>query len=170
MKRMLMTKQTMVSCLLPCQRTAECACEWTSEFPQEKLPFHEEQSVSFCCVTILQHSWLSCVAGWCHAWSHGWVKRAIEQLWFKASGLKPQTQSGTVRHQNWGVLWCVVLHAEWLLVCSHLWVLLVLEVLVDRGIEVLGIALIQAVNLSLLLDLHVPLSQDELADGLKTWK
>lgn len=43
-----------------------------------------------------------------------------------------------------------------------------LEVLVDRGMEVLGIALIQAVNLSLLLDPHVPLSQDELADGLKT--
>lgn len=44
--------------------------------------------------------------------------------------------------------------------------LLVLEVLVDGGVEVLGVALVQTVDLPLLLDLHVPLSQDELADGL----
>ena len=50
---------------------------------------------------------------------------------------------------------------------SHLGVLLVLEVLVDRGVEVLGVAFVQTVDLSLLLDLHVPLSQDELAYGLR---
>lgn len=44
--------------------------------------------------------------------------------------------------------------------------LLVLEVLVDGGVEVLGVALVKTVDLPLLLDLHVPLSQDELADGL----
>lgn len=41
-----------------------------------------------------------------------------------------------------------------------------LEVLVDGGVEVLGVALVKTVDLPLLLDLHVPLSQDELADGL----
>lgn len=51
--------------------------------------------------------------------------------------------------------------------CSHLRELLVLQVLVDGGVEVLGIALVDAVDLSLLLDLHVPLSQDELTNGLK---
>lgn len=50
---------------------------------------------------------------------------------------------------------------------SHLRVLLVLEVLVDGGVEVLGVALVQTVDLALRLDLHVPLSQDELADGLQ---
>lgn len=48
----------------------------------------------------------------------------------------------------------------------HLWVLLVLEVLVDGGVEVLGVALVKTVDLPLLLDLHVSLSQDELANGL----
>lgn len=42
-----------------------------------------------------------------------------------------------------------------------------LEVLVDGGVEVFGIALVYAVDLPLLLDLHIPLSQDELADALK---
>lgn len=42
-----------------------------------------------------------------------------------------------------------------------------LEVLVDGGVEVLGVALINTVDLPLLLDLHVPVSQDELADGLR---
>lgn len=41
-----------------------------------------------------------------------------------------------------------------------------LEVLVNGGVEVLGVALVETVDLPLLLDLHVPLSQDELADGL----
>lgn len=49
---------------------------------------------------------------------------------------------------------------------SHLRVLLVLEVLIDGGVEVLGVALVQTVDLALRLDLHVPLSQDELANGL----
>lgn len=40
------------------------------------------------------------------------------------------------------------------------------EVLVDGGVEVLGVALVQAVDLPPGLDLHVPLGQDELADGL----
>lgn len=50
---------------------------------------------------------------------------------------------------------------------SHLWVLLVLQVLVDGGVEVLGVTLVEAVNLPFLLDFNVPLNQDELADGLK---
>lgn len=50
--------------------------------------------------------------------------------------------------------------------CSHLRVLLVFEVLVDGGVEVLGVALVQAVDLPPGLDPHVPLGQDELADGL----
>lgn len=49
---------------------------------------------------------------------------------------------------------------------AHLRVLLVLEVLVDGGVEVLGVALVEAVDLPLGLDPHVPLGQDELADGL----
>lgn len=51
--------------------------------------------------------------------------------------------------------------------CSHLRVLLVLQVLVDGRVEVLGVALVDAVDLPLRLDLHVLLGQDELADGLK---
>lgn len=50
---------------------------------------------------------------------------------------------------------------------SYLWVLLVLQVLVDGGVEVLGVTLVEAVDLPFLLDLYVPLNQDELADGLK---
>lgn len=42
-----------------------------------------------------------------------------------------------------------------------------LEVLVDGGVEVLGVALVQAVDLPLRLDFHVPLSQDELAEALR---
>lgn len=42
-----------------------------------------------------------------------------------------------------------------------------LEVLVDGGVEVLGVALVKTVDLPLRLDLHVPLSQDELTDGLR---
>lgn len=49
---------------------------------------------------------------------------------------------------------------------AHLGVLLVLEVLVDGGVEVLGVALIKTVDLPPFLDLHVLLSQDELADRL----
>lgn len=49
---------------------------------------------------------------------------------------------------------------------THLGVLLVFEVLVDGGVEVLGVALVEAVDLPLGLDPHVPLGQDELADGL----
>lgn len=41
------------------------------------------------------------------------------------------------------------------------------EVLVDGGVEVLGVALVQAVDLPSGLDPHVPLDQDELADGLR---
>lgn len=41
-----------------------------------------------------------------------------------------------------------------------------LQVLVDGGVEVFGVALVQTVDLSLLLDLHIPLGQDELTDGL----
>lgn len=48
----------------------------------------------------------------------------------------------------------------------YLWVLLVFEVFIDRGVEVLGVALIQTVDLPLWLDLDIPLSQDELANGL----
>lgn len=42
-----------------------------------------------------------------------------------------------------------------------------LQVLVDGGVEVLGVTLVQAVDFSFLLDPNVPLSQDELADGLR---
>lgn len=42
-----------------------------------------------------------------------------------------------------------------------------LEVFVDGGVEVLGVALVKTVDLSLRLDLHIPLSQDELTDGLR---
>lgn len=42
-----------------------------------------------------------------------------------------------------------------------------LQVLVDGRVEVLGVALVDAVDLPLRLDLHVLLGQDELADGLK---
>lgn len=48
----------------------------------------------------------------------------------------------------------------------YLGVLLVFEVLVDGGVEVLGVALVEAVDLPLGLDPHVPLGQDELANGL----
>lgn len=41
---------------------------------------------------------------------------------------------------------------------SHLRVLLVLQVLVDGGVEVLGVALVEAVGLPFLLDLNVPLN------------
>lgn len=44
-----------------------------------------------------------------------------------------------------------------------------LQVLVDGGVEVLGVTLVQAVDFSFLLDLNVPLGQDELADGLR-WR
>ena len=50
---------------------------------------------------------------------------------------------------------------------SHLWILLVLQVLIDGRVEVFGVALVQAVDLSFRLDLHVPLAEDELTDGLK---
>lgn len=40
------------------------------------------------------------------------------------------------------------------------------EVFIDGGVKVLGVALVQTVDLPLGLDLHAPLSQDELADGL----
>lgn len=40
------------------------------------------------------------------------------------------------------------------------------EVLVDGGVQVLGVALVDAVDLPPGLDPHVPLGQDELADGL----
>lgn len=51
--------------------------------------------------------------------------------------------------------------------CSHRRVLLVLQVLVDGGMEVLGVALVQTVDLSPRLDRHVPLSEDELTNGLR---
>lgn len=50
---------------------------------------------------------------------------------------------------------------------GHLGVLLVLQVLVDGGVEVLSVALVQAVDFSSGFDGHAPLSQDELADGLR---
>lgn len=40
------------------------------------------------------------------------------------------------------------------------------EVFIDGGVEVLGVALVQTVDLPLGLDPHAPFSQDELADGL----
>lgn len=42
-----------------------------------------------------------------------------------------------------------------------------LQVLVDGGVEVFGVALVQTVDLSFWLDLHISFSQDELAKGLK---
>jgi len=45
--------------------------------------------------------------------------------------------------------------------------LLLLQVLGDLGVEVLRVAFVQTVDLSLLLDLHVSIHQDELTDGLK---
>jgi len=52
---------------------------------------------------------------------------------------------------------------------SNLRILLVLEVLVDGGVEVFGVALVQTVDLSPRLHLHVLLRQDELADGLQEY-
>lgn len=49
---------------------------------------------------------------------------------------------------------------------SYLGVLLVFEVFIDGGVEVLGVALVQTVDLPLGLDPHAPFSQDELADAL----
>lgn len=76
------------------------------------------------------------------------------RFWLEITGSKPQKpESGFKKQRVMGQ--------------AHLRVLLVLEVLVDGGVEVLGVALIQAVDLALGLDLHVPLGQDELADGLR---
>lgn len=44
--------------------------------------------------------------------------------------------------------------------------LLLLQILRDGGLEVFGVALVQAVNLAALLDPHVAVHQDELAEGL----
>ena len=89
------------------------------------------------------------------------------QLRLEVSHSTQQTQSGTDPCQNFGSNLkggCECFNVS---VSSHLWVLLVLEVLVDGGVEVLGVALIKTVDLPLLLDLHVPLNQDELTDGLR---
>ena len=50
---------------------------------------------------------------------------------------------------------------------AHLRKLLLLEVLCDVWVEVLGVALIQTVNLPLLLHLDVTVYQDEFPNGLQ---
>lgn len=75
-----------------------------------------------------------------------------------ASHLKPQTGFEGL---GWSGTPCVSV-----LAVVYLWVLLVFEVFIDGGVEVLGVALIQTVDLPLWLDLDIPLSQDELANGL----
>lgn len=75
------------------------------------------------------------------------------RFWLEISGSKPHKSDSGLKKQR-------------VMGRSHLRVLLVLEVLVDGGVEVLGVALVQTVDLALGLDLHVPLSQDELANGL----
>lgn len=44
--------------------------------------------------------------------------------------------------------------------------LLLLQILRHRRVKVHGIPFVQAVNLSSLLDLHVPINQDEFTDRL----
>lgn len=41
-----------------------------------------------------------------------------------------------------------------------------LQILIDRRVEVLGVALVQTVDLSFWLDLHISLSEDELSNSL----
>ena len=55
----------------------------------------------------------------------------------------------------------------WMLEAPYLRVFLLLQVLCDIWVEVLGVALVQAVDLPLFLDLHILVHQDELSDGLR---
>lgn len=48
--------------------------------------------------------------------------------------------------------------------------LLLLQVLCDSGVKVHCVTFVQAVNLASLLDLHVPINQDEFADCLMSKK
>lgn len=50
---------------------------------------------------------------------------------------------------------------------GHLWELLLLQILRHGRLKVHGVALVQAVDLPSLVDLHVTVDQDEFADGLK---
>ena len=55
---------------------------------------------------------------------------------------------------------------DWTMCCPYRWVLLLLQVLSDIRVEMLCVSFVQTVDLSLLLDPHVFVSEYKLTDGL----